>query len=311
MKTLFQIVTQACDELGMPRPASVISSQDLTVRQMLGFANREGSELSQFPTQGWPILRKEYTFNVQSTGLITGCSYTSGSNIITIGTPPTQAPQVGWVLSISGGSNATGFTYPCYVTAVNGSQITVSSNATVTTSNSTLAFGQESYALPSDFNYLINDTIWDRGYRWQIIGSMNAQEWQVLKSGLSPTGPRRRFRLMDGLLYLDPIPYDSNTIAYEYYSNAWCATSGGTPQTAWANDTDVPILSDDLFVLGIIWRFRRAKGLDYAQEYKTYMDKVQSMIGRASGARALPLGASAGRVNLIGNSQIPDTGFGR
>jgi len=312
MQPLATILNTVCDEIGLPRPAQYISSVDPTARQLVALAQREGNELSMRPGawEGWPILRKEYTFQIQSTGLITNCSYTSGSNIITIGTPPTQAPQVGWVLSISGGSNATGFPYPTTVTNVAGSTITVSSSATASNTNVSLAFGKESYSLPSDFQHFINQSQWDRGYRWQLQGSMSAQEWQVLKSGLSPTGPRRRFRIMGGLLYVDPIPYDSNTLVYEYYSNGWCSSSGGTPQSSWLADTDLPILPDDLFILGVKWRILAAKGMDYDQEYKTYEDMVQSIMGRIAGARILPLNNTSSGINLISNAQIPDTGFG-
>jgi len=312
MRTLIQIVTAVCDEIGLPRPASVISSPDGTSRQLLALANREGAELAarDYGQQGWPILRKEHTFQVQSTGLIPDCSYVEGSNLITIGTPPTQAPVAGWVLSVSGGSNATAFPYPTYIESVAGSIITVSNVATSTNSNLSMAFGQESYDMPSDFSYIINQTEWDRNYRWQMLGPVSPQEWQVLKSGLSPTGPRRRFRIMEGKFYIDPIPYDSNTLVYEYYSNAWCMSSTGTPQTQWMADTDVPILPDDLFILGLKWRFLRAKVFDYTQEYSEYEARVQSLMARAAAGRILPLNATPGDVVLLGNQNIPDTGFG-
>lgn len=310
--TLLQMVQQACGELGVPQPNSVADTTNAIAVQMLSLANREGRECARAEGSagGWPILRQENVWQVQSTGMIPGCSFTQGSNVITIGTPPTQAPQVGWVLSTSGGSNATGFAYPTTVTAVSGNQITVSNKASITSSNVSLAFGQESYSLPSDFDYMIPETAWDRGYRWQLLGPLQPAEWQVLKSGLSPTGPRRRFRFFGGSLYLDPIPFDSNTLVYEYYSTSFVLQASGAKTNTFALDNDTYLLPDDLLILGLMWRWRRAKGLDYTQEQETYQRRYDAEIGRAASARALMLNAADNGIRFLGNSQIPDTGFG-
>lgn len=99
--TLLAMAKQACGEAGLPMPSSLMTT-DVTATQLLALANREGRDCARAANGagGWQALRKEYTFNVQSTGIIPNCSYTAGSNLITIGTPPTQAPQVGWPLRI-------------------------------------------------------------------------------------------------------------------------------------------------------------------------------------------------------------------
>jgi hypothetical protein len=311
-RTLVQLVGDALGEMGLPVLASVVGSGNATAVQMLALANRDAKETIRLGGQagGWQELRKQYTFNVQSTGMIPGCSYTAGSNTITIGTPATQAPQVGWAICTSGGSNATGFVYPTYVTAVAGSTITVSNPATVSNSNVTMAFGQESYSLPSDYDYMIEETAWDRGYRWQLYGPLTPQEWQVLKSGLSPTGPRRRWRLMGGLFYLDPIPYDSNLLVFEYYSVNFATAADTTAKALFTADSDTYVLPDDLLVMGLIWRWRRAKGLDYTQEYDSWKRRLDEEIARDTGAQTLRLDVGQAGVKFLSTANVPDTGFG-
>lgn len=310
--TLLQLVSAACSEMGIPSPISVVDSNNLIAVQMLALANREAKEAMRRADAagGWQIQRKENVFTVQSTGLILGCSYTTGSNIVTIGTPATQVPQIGWVISTSGGSNATGFPYPTTVTAVNGSLITVNNVANLTTTNTTLAFGQEIYSLPSDYDRMINGTFWDRGYRWQVYGPLSPQEWQVLKSGLSPTGPRRRFRIFGGTVHIDPIPYDSNTLVYEYYGMGYALSTLGVAKTQFDTDTDTYVLPDDLLTQGLIWRWRRAKGLDYGQEFKSYEDAICRELARDASMPELRLNMSRPDVSLLSHFQIPDTGFG-
>lgn len=312
--TLLQMVQTAMGELGLPSPTSMTNTNDLNAVQLLAIANREGQECARAAGSagGWQELRQEYTFNVQSTGIITGCSYAKGSSVITIGTPPTQAPQVGWTICTSGGSNATDFPYPTTVLSVVGNQVTVSNPAANAETNVSIAFGQQAYPLPADFGWMIQGTCWDRGYRWQVFGPLTPQEWQVLKSGLSPTGPRRRFRLFAGQFDLDPIPYDSNLLVYEYYSANFVLTGGvsTTPNNAFTSDTDTYRLPDDLLILGVQWRYKRAKGLDYSQEHATWSAAVQRELGRDTAARTLRLDIATPDVQLMSQNQIPDTGFG-
>jgi hypothetical protein len=157
---------------------------------------------------------------------------------------------------------------------------------------------------------MIAQTSWDRDFRWQLLGPLEAQEWQVLKSGISPTGPRRRYRIMGGLLYIDPVPTAINNEVFEYYSNAWCQSVGGTVQSTWAADTDYYILDDDAFILGLKWRYLAAKKLDYQEEYNTWVDKCERNMARNAGNRNLPLNASASGIRLLNSQNVPDTGFG-
>jgi len=312
-QSLLQMTQAACGEMGLPLPVSVVDSTNLIAVQLLALANREAKEAMRRSDAagGWQVMRKENVFQVQSTGLVPNCSFTKGSNVITIGVPATQAPQIGWVLSTSGGSNATGFPYPTKVLNVVGSTVTVDQVASASNTGTTMAFGQESYSLPSDYDYMITGTQWDRGFRWQVLGPLTPQEWQVLKSGLSPTGPRRRFRIMGGKFFLDPIPYDSNTLVYEYHSNGFAlAGDGVTVKTSFTADSDTYALPDDLLVMGMIWRWRRAKGLDYGEEFKTYDDAMSRELARDASAGVLRLDTIMPSVALLTANQIPDTGFG-
>lgn len=174
--------------------------------------------------------------------------------------------------------------------------------------------GQAAYDLPEDLQFFIVETEWDRTNRWQLLGPMSAQEWQVLKSGITVVGPRKRFRIMEGQMYLDPTPEASDagaTIAYEYISTGWCQSAAAASQTRWAADTDTYVLDENCFVLGVKWRFLRAKGLDYAEEMASYEAAVERAKSRAGSARSLPLNAHSTGLRLISTANIPDTGFGQ
>ncbi len=303
-KTILRIIQEVMGDFGLPIPSQIIGNTDKTVSQMLIHATRVGEDLASRGgmNDGWPAMRREYTFNLVGYGGYSG-NTTAGSNVIT-NMPSVANIAVGMI----GTSTAT--PYGVTVTAVGANSITLNQNALSTTTGALFSFGNESYAVPADCDHFIQQTGWDRSFRWQLVGPLNAQEWQVLKSGISPTGPRLRWRLMDGLIFVNPVPASLDNLVMEYYSTGWCQSAAAVPQTAWAADTDTPVLQDRLFILGIIARFLNRKGFDSSSAQREYDDAVEQAIGRAGGSRVLPLNARAEPPILLGSANLPDTGFG-
>lgn len=307
-KTLLQMVQNACDEMGITAPTSIIGNTDPQVRQLLALVNREGYEAYHYGTAhgGWQILNAEYKFTTQAISGQTG-NVVLGSNIIT-GIPST-AGIVANTWCVSG----TGIPYPARITAVGTNQVTLDVAATANGNGVALAFGQDAYPLPDDYGWAIPQTYWDRNYRWQLLGPLQAQEWQVLKSGISPTGPRRRIRFINGLFYIDPVPADSTSIeVFEYYRNTWVlATDGVTAKSSFTVDSDTYMLPSEMLILGLKWRYLRAKGFDYSDEYTQWGLHLERSTGRDGGQRSLPLNSIAPReIHLLSDANVPDTGFG-
>lgn len=304
---LLGLVGAACGELGIRVPTQIIGNTDNQIVQLLALAVREGKEFYQRAHRlgGWEELRKVYTFNTSAITTLTG-NTTSGSAIIT------NISSTSGIVANTWCCTGTGIPLNSRVLSVDSAtQVTLDTVATATGTAVALTFGQDAYSLPSDIAYFIPTTFWDRSYRWQLLGPLSAQEWQVLKSGISPTGPRRRFRVMGNLFYIDPVPADSTSVeAFEYYSNAWCQSVAAAAQSIWTADTDFYTLDDDCFILGLKWRFKAAKGLEYTQEKYDYDMACERVVARNGGNRDLPLNASASGIRLLNNMNVPDTGFG-
>lgn len=316
--TLLQIIQQVYSELslGVNLPAQVIGNSDQQVTQLLALAQREGRNFYNqgFGTgMGWQALRREELLTINSVSGLSG-NFTAGSPIITNILPNTTG------ITTAMQAYATSFIpVEAMVQSINSSsQITMNMNAVASGSGQNFFCGQATYSLPTDFAYFMSQTFWDRAFRWQLLGPLDAQEWQVLKSGISPTGPRRRFRIYNNTFNIDPVPgFDSSdngsTEVYEYYSNGWCQSTGGlngTIQTVWTNDTDNYCLDDDAMILGIIWRYLRAKRLSYDEEKNTYDLLCERLMARDGGSRSLPMNASASGIRLLNSQNVPDTGFG-
>lgn len=173
----------------------------------------------------------------------------------------------------------------------------------------TLVPGQQAYAFPSDILYYRPSTGWDRSTHWMMAGPMSDREWQALRSGVVVASPRLRFRLYGGQMQIDPIPSSADTLVFEYVSKNWCASASGTPQSTFMADTDVPIINDDLFVLGLKWRTLAARGFNYAEEKAAYMEARDRNIAQANMGGPLDLTRRMPRVGGLGLPQIPEGNF--
>lgn len=322
--SLLSIVQQTFGEIGLTPPSTVVGNSDLNVIKALYLANRAGIDVRDVAnaSEYWPALRKQFLFSLLGIGPFSGI-FTANSPTIT-GITGTNLAGVlsGWQISSKYALNDTS------VLSVNSGAgtVTMSQNSTVPTASSPqtdtqLAFGQEAYPYPSDINYFIPQTGWDRNFRWQLLGPVNAQEWQVLKSGISPVGPRLRYRLMQGQIYINPAPYVpsgqaspiSDLIVMEYASNQWVAVTA-TPtvavQAAFLLDTDVAVIPEDMLILSLKWRMLKAIGAKWADEFVDYQDFLDRATGRQLMARNLPLNARASGIRLLNSQNVPDTGFG-
>lgn len=322
--SLLTLVQQAFGEIGLPPPASVVGNTDANVIKAQYLANRAGIALKDDPKTSdyWQSLRKQFLFNLLGIGPFTGTFSYNSPTITGITGVNLAGVQIGWQVSSTFALNDT------MVTAVNavGGTVTMSANSTVTQANATgidtsLAFGQEAYAVPTDLGHFIPQTGWDRNFRWQLLGPVNAQEWQVLKSGISPVGPRLRYRLMDNLIYINPAPYVptgqaspiSDLLVLEYSTKFWVATTAAptvAAQNGFQADTDVSLIPEDLITLSLKWRILKSLGMAYADEAVEYEDTLSTIVGRQTMPRSLPLNARASGIRLLNSQNVPDTGFG-
>ena len=136
------------------------------------------------------------------------------------------------------------------------------------------------------FRYIKQDTLWDRTDNLPValIGS-NA--WQAMKA-MASTGPRYRYRLRGGKLLVNPTPAAGHTWAFEYVSKNWLLGIDGTTYKQYATlDTDTILLPEDLVLMGLRWRWKKEKGLDYAEDFEEYENQIKTDLGRDGGKETL------------------------
>jgi hypothetical protein len=175
----------------------------------------------------------------------------------------------------------------------------------------TLATGDQDYSLPPDFRWIVPNTTWDRSDKRIVLNPISGEEWQFLKAWGSISGLTRRVRIRAGQLeFEETITASDNgkTIAFEYLSKYWAASAALAPKEKFTIDTDVSLLDESLMLLGLIWRFRRAKGLEYETEENDYRMQVQLSKSADSGSKRINMGSKG--MFEITNPNIPDRDFG-
>jgi len=143
--------------------------------------------------------------------------------------------------------------------------------------------------LASDFGWFLNGTLGNRTDHRAPYGPLSARERQWQATTFTPSIAGSQFYIRGGNLYLSPAPAAGQTAAFEYVSNAW-VLSGSDYYSSYQADTDTCLFDDHLMVLEILWRWRKAKGLQYDEEMAEAERERSKAVARDGGRRVLDLG---------------------
>ena len=296
--TLLQLVQQATGEMGLAVPTTVVSNTNTDVIQIYRLINAVGYEALR--RYQWQALNKLNLF--QTAYLATTGNTTSGSAVIT-----NLASTSG--LSARYQVTGNGILQNSNVVSVDSAtQVTIDQEANATGTTVDLTFSQTEYAMPSDYDRQIDRTHWDKTQHWQMIGPETAQQWEWLTSGYISTGPRVRYRIFGSYFQIWPPQGTEHYLGFEYVSNAWAASSGGTAQTSFSADTDTCIFPDRMMVLGLKHKYFQVKGLGdvFKDDYEA---EVSIAYANDAGSQTLAMNPQITEV-LISWNQIPDSGYG-
>lgn len=175
----------------------------------------------------------------------------------------------------------------------------------------TTASSADSYSLPSDFDRFIHNTEWNDTTAFRLFGPMADEDWQADLSGLVAGTVDNRFQLRaDGAanrLFIRPMPTSSENLTFFYACNTWCASNGGQRQSAFAADTDVLLLDDFVFELGLKWRMLRAANRVYTDELAEFLLELGKRKALDGGMKTLSI---SGPDEWSPMANTGETGFG-
>ena len=297
--TMLELVQQVTSELNLAVPTYVAGNTSQDVQQILALMNRAGYDLVK--EHNWQALELEYRFytnaitttcdTLQNSYLLTNIPSTAGlnKNYSIVGTAIPQDTYVEEVLSAN---------------SLNTSQL-----ASATSIGQTVTFSQTIYPLPPDYETITDNTHWDKTKHWQMLGPVDAQQWQWLKSGYISTGPRVRWRILGNKFEIWP-PYNTlEYLGFEYRSKGWVRSITDAVKHSFTVDTDTSVLDDAIIVLLTKLKYFQIKSFDTTalqQDYTRYLNVAKA---NDKGSATLSFAPQPSAV-LIGWANIPDTGYG-
>jgi hypothetical protein len=150
------------------------------------------------------------------------------------------------------------------------------------------------FDLPSDFDRIvlaqrITDT---SNWLWGYSSAQTLEDWMVItNSGFAAVTPGW-WVILDGKMQFSPAPTSGSPAKFAYISkNIARAAAGGAPIATFTDDGDSFVLEDRLLTLGLIWRWKAQKGLEYAEDMANFEKAFSENAGRDKGSQAIRKGS--------------------
>jgi hypothetical protein len=171
--------------------------------------------------------------------------------------------------------------------------------------------GVDNYAFPADEERFISCTFYDQNNRWPMQGPLTNVEWEQIKVSNLTASPFERYRILGSKMYLFPVPGTTpHTFVYEYMSNAYCTSSGGTAQSDILQDSDLILFDHRCVIYGAKLKWLASVNLDTTAALVDYARALEYAKGANVQARTLNIAGHGAGVPLLSTANIPDTGFG-
>ena len=296
---LLQLVQQVTSELNLAIPTYVIGNPSQDVQQVLALVNRAGYNLVK--EHDWQALELEYRFYTNA--ITTTCDTTNGTYLLN-NIPSTAGLDSNYSIV---GTSVPQDTYVDNV--IDANSLTTTQLSSATSIGGTVTFSRTIYPLPPDYETITDNTHWDKTKHWQMLGPVDAQQWQWLKSGYISTGPRVRWRILGNEFQIWP-PYNTQEyLGFEYRSKGFVRDTVGNVKNSFTADTDTTVLDDTVMVLATKLKYFQIKSFDTTalqQDYQRYLSIAKA---NDKGSATLSFAPQPSAV-LIGWANIPDTGYG-
>lgn len=143
------------------------------------------------------------------------------------------------------------------------------------------------FDLPSDYDRMVKGgNVHSHLYTTGLFRAVqDLDEWVFLGDQIA-TGAPGYWIIVGGQMQFLPALPSNETARFYYVSNQIVSSN----QTAFTGDSDAFLLSERLLTLGLIWRWRAQKRMEYSEDMNNFEIALSEEIGRDKGARILAIG---------------------
>lgn len=304
--SLFQTTMQGMGIATSGQPATVVGNANQDVVQTLALVNTAGGALNR--EHDWEYGRIQYPFEATYFSY-TGDSTTGSTSL----TNMSSIASLGSTFMVEG----PGVPQDTFVASASGNTVVMNREATSSNTTGTYTFSKVLFAVPSDYDRIVDNTQWDTSAHWQMIGPLTPQQQGWMRSGWIARGPRIRHWMQQGYFQIWPPLGQDENLEFWYQSKWWILASAATAvsKELYTVDTDTCIFPDPLMRSLIKMKYLEAKGLWIGSEDETgspawdYYKQVNLGKSMDAGSPTLNM-APRPSASLIGYDQIPDSDYG-
>ena len=139
---------------------------------------------------------------------------------------------------------------------------------------------------------------------WRYTQARDRDQWLDFMNGL-PTVSPGFWIILGGTMNIFPPIQTGDTANFYYASNHLWRDANGDPKREATEDSDTFMLPERLLTLGLIWKWRAQKGLEYGEDMRTYEIALAQEINRDRGSRIQRGGGRTGRWRADGRWAYP------
>lgn len=145
------------------------------------------------------------------------------------------------------------------------------------------------FALPADYDRMpigvgLSRANW---YTWGYMDAPSLNYWQDLVNGLASPNPGY-WIILDGQVQFRPAVSNGTTAQFYYISkNAVVDADDASRKPFFTKDTDTFLLDERVLKLGIIYKWRAQKRLEFAQDFADYESALMQASSHDKGARII------------------------
>lgn len=150
------------------------------------------------------------------------------------------------------------------------------------------------FTLPSDWGGLspgqrFNSSVYPL---LPLPGPVTNETLSALK--VLPSFPTRPvWRIIGSVIEFFPALGNGEIITFNYYSTNWVSNSGATiRQPGFQLDSDYSLIDEIVLRRGLIYRWKTSKGLDYAEDFRSYQMSLDRAAGREDAERIIAMSSN-------------------
>lgn len=165
----------------------------------------------------------------------------------------------------------------------------------------------DSFAMPSDFGRIVNQTAWALNERRPMQGPLSPQMWGWTQFGIVSVGVFFRYRLLDNELAVFPVPGSGEVFKFFYISKNWVLDgTTGLPKGSLESGSDIPMFDRRLMTSALKLRLWAQKGFETTVLQGEFDYNLETQMSQNQGSEIIRLSGPTDTFYINPFINIPD-----